>query len=119
MIRRPPRSTLFPYTTLFRSDEAVGLAELDATGDDERRQLRALRHLRLPALGRVGQGARLERVVAQLEDRSHLAGPYVGQERERHEDLRLHGADEFGDLRRPVRLLGRLAPDARALGQVR
>src|SRR3712207_9587191 len=24
MIRRPPRSTLFPYTTLFRSDEAGG-----------------------------------------------------------------------------------------------
>src|SRR3712207_7684384 len=24
MIRRPPRSTLFPYTTLFRSDGAVG-----------------------------------------------------------------------------------------------
>src|SRR2546430_3591644 len=24
MIRRPPRSTLFPYTTLFRSPEAVG-----------------------------------------------------------------------------------------------
>src|SRR3989442_5979716 len=23
MIRRPPRSTLFPYTTLFRSDDAV------------------------------------------------------------------------------------------------
>src|SRR5256885_7112201 len=29
MIRRPPRSTLFPYTTLFRSD---ALARLD-TGD--------------------------------------------------------------------------------------
>src|SRR3712207_8117729 len=27
MIRRPPRSTLFPYTTLFRSD-AGGVAEL-------------------------------------------------------------------------------------------
>ena len=26
MIRRPPRSTLFPYTTLFRSDEFVRLA---------------------------------------------------------------------------------------------
>src|SRR5256885_9243177 len=28
MIRRPPRSTLFPYTTLFRSDDALeaGLA---------------------------------------------------------------------------------------------
>ena len=24
MIRRPPRSTLFPYTTLFRSEEAEG-----------------------------------------------------------------------------------------------
>src|SRR3712207_4046133 len=24
MIRRPPRSTLFPYTTLFRSDDEVG-----------------------------------------------------------------------------------------------
>src|SRR3712207_8760732 len=24
MIRRPPRSTLFPYTTLFRSSEAAG-----------------------------------------------------------------------------------------------
>src|SRR2546426_6152621 len=24
MIRRPPRSTLFPYTTLFRSDEGPG-----------------------------------------------------------------------------------------------
>src|SRR3712207_8859332 len=25
MIRRPPRSTLFPYTTLFRSDSAAGM----------------------------------------------------------------------------------------------
>src|SRR3712207_9285186 len=27
MIRRPPRSTLFPYTTLFRSDERVAAAD--------------------------------------------------------------------------------------------
>src|SRR3712207_8084075 len=27
MIRRPPRSTLFPYTTLFRSDVQVGIAQ--------------------------------------------------------------------------------------------
>src|SRR3712207_7321374 len=33
MIRRPPRSTLFPYTTLFRSlDGAIG--EADETLDD-------------------------------------------------------------------------------------
>src|SRR3712207_6877339 len=43
MIRRPPRSTLFPYTTLFRSNTAAGVA---ATGclrglhRDEQRQLR-------------------------------------------------------------------------------
>src|SRR5258708_18702298 len=28
MIRRPPRSTLFPYTTLFRSDVSVFFASL-------------------------------------------------------------------------------------------
>src|SRR3989475_9459403 len=28
MIRRPPRSTLFPYTTLFRSHAAVGFARM-------------------------------------------------------------------------------------------
>src|SRR3712207_7137708 len=27
MIRRPPRSTLFPYTTLFRSDRGPGVPE--------------------------------------------------------------------------------------------
>src|SRR3712207_7871431 len=27
MIRRPPRSTLFPYTTLFRSGNIIGLRE--------------------------------------------------------------------------------------------
>src|SRR5256885_12237754 len=29
MIRRPPRSTLFPYTTLFRSQESLELDRLD------------------------------------------------------------------------------------------
>src|SRR2546429_5386584 len=29
MIRRPPRSTLFPYTTLFRSPPAIARAALD------------------------------------------------------------------------------------------
>src|SRR3712207_7680211 len=28
MIRRPPRSTLFPYTTLFRSEDRYDLTEL-------------------------------------------------------------------------------------------
>src|SRR5690348_17952551 len=35
MLRRPPRSTLFPYTTLFRSYDAVGInapAHMHGTG---------------------------------------------------------------------------------------
>src|SRR3712207_8275327 len=35
MIRRPPRSTLFPYTTLFRSPQVRG--ELQAARGDARR----------------------------------------------------------------------------------
>src|SRR5689334_24381193 len=31
MIRRPPRSTLFPYTTLFRSPENLGQRRPDGT----------------------------------------------------------------------------------------
>src|SRR2546430_6092003 len=31
MIRRPPRSTLFPYTTLFRSHVSLGLCLADLT----------------------------------------------------------------------------------------
>src|ERR1039458_10573734 len=47
MIRRPPRSTLFPYTTLFRSDgadlgfgNAVGAAEVDAPEGPDRKSTR-------------------------------------------------------------------------------
>src|SRR3712207_7064390 len=32
MIRRPPRSTLFPYTTLFRSNQGFGLSSTGAGG---------------------------------------------------------------------------------------
>src|SRR5256885_8906835 len=40
MIRRPPRSTLFPYTTLFRSD-AERLAGIELQGDVVHRPRRA------------------------------------------------------------------------------
>src|SRR3712207_8561162 len=46
MIRRPPRSTLFPYTTLFRSHEDEPRFEL---GADARRQLHA------PHLDAIGE----------------------------------------------------------------
>src|SRR3712207_8753418 len=34
MIRRPPRSTLFPYTTLFRSNEQIRDREVRLIGED-------------------------------------------------------------------------------------
>src|SRR5688572_32125982 len=50
MIRRPPRSTLFPYTTLFRSPgrgQADGLGDVDDVGaraDGEHHRLREVGH---------------------------------------------------------------------------
>src|SRR3712207_7614190 len=37
MIRRPPRSTLFPYTTLFRSEEPAGHQRAHEPREDARR----------------------------------------------------------------------------------
>src|SRR3989442_9821692 len=52
MIRRPPRSTLFPYTTLFRSRfrDLVELGEVEGTGvgagaDDDQPRPALLGHL--------------------------------------------------------------------------
>src|SRR3712207_8108892 len=42
MIRRPPRSTLFPYTTLFRSGGEERVHELGAPLGDERRAVLTL-----------------------------------------------------------------------------
>src|SRR5688572_32737011 len=68
MIRRPPRSTLFPYTTLFRSRR--GLATL--------RQARAaetLRH-RLLHVARAHRseprGAQIGRATSELQSQSNL-----------------------------------------------
>src|SRR5256885_13305729 len=49
MIRRPPRSTLFPYTTLFRS--TLGEVTDDRKGDrgETQRQERRERHVEPPA----------------------------------------------------------------------
>src|SRR3712207_8816143 len=37
MIRRPPRSTLFPYTTLFRSMRAIKREKENATAESKKR----------------------------------------------------------------------------------
>src|SRR3989442_3605156 len=71
MIRRPPRSTLFPYTTLFRS---VGVGQEAVLADLRRRGRQALaveidRPLRLPQR-RPGADQLVVRLVrARVEDR--------------------------------------------------
>src|SRR3712207_7614478 len=75
MIRRPPRSTLFPYTTLFRSlVEVPGDCGADATAsdDDDLHQRRlALAFRRLPAPAR-GRPARSEEHTSELQSRQYL-----------------------------------------------
>src|SRR5256885_9286405 len=44
MIRRPPRSTLFPYTTLFRSPDVFVAARARARGNGERRRRKSELH---------------------------------------------------------------------------
>src|SRR5258708_40365780 len=85
MIRRPPRSTLFPYTTLFRSElpvtactgraiarlrirslPAVATADLSASPFPLRRPGRVL-------TGRKGKGeARSEEHTSELQSPDHL-----------------------------------------------
>src|SRR3712207_7695303 len=86
MIRRPPRSTLFPYTTLFRSDGGerqlgqirlgVDLRRGDAPGRRHRRTGRELRRLRMyerrpvPALATLVH--RSEEHTSELQSRQYL-----------------------------------------------
>src|SRR2546430_13468064 len=76
MIRRPPRSTLFPYTTLFRSLRHCGL--LDRKG--HRPTLRCL-HLAKPSctpgnycrrLSNHGCKSRSEEHTSELQSQSNL-----------------------------------------------
>src|SRR3712207_9427141 len=78
MIRRPPRSTLFPYTTLFRSDSGLGRSSgtagvgFPADPVAGRRPLvgRGARRARRPVAGHRG--------AVRSPRRRRLAGPAPG-----------------------------------------
>src|SRR3712207_8455758 len=90
MIRRPPRSTLFPYTTLFRSDAAGGvvlgidehdvgdvdraLALLDATGigGAGTRALMPLDDVQALDVDPLVLGVRSEEHTSELQSRQYL-----------------------------------------------
>src|SRR5258706_4659755 len=92
MIRRPPRSTLFPYTTLFRSPALDG-AEDD--GDDHRehgedRQRRAVQPRReqrpLPA-------RRSEEHTSELQSLTNLVCRLLLEKKKKTTNPRLHNSD--------------------------
>src|SRR2546422_2879673 len=62
MIRRPPRSTLFPYTTLFRSPRLVALCAQRKLRRHGRRRVEELAERRL----------RSEEHTSELQSRLHL-----------------------------------------------
>src|SRR3712207_7518438 len=78
MIRRPPRSTLFPYTTLFRSPPP-----------EERGECRRA-HSPTRAVGD------LERHTPALRapDREHRLGPALDEEGRRFHELRIERSEE-------------------------
>src|SRR3989442_11071945 len=67
MIRRPPRSTLFPYTTLFRSREVRDARDRHVTTGEG--ALDASLHR---ALGAVHLPGRSEEHTSELQSRPHL-----------------------------------------------
>src|SRR5437660_4876784 len=63
MIRRPPRSTLFPYTTLFRSCPLRDRSAADRRWRGLRRRVRAQQYRGFP---------RSEEHTSELQSRGHL-----------------------------------------------
>src|SRR5258708_14326532 len=78
MIRRPPRSTLFPYTTLFRSAKnqqtnALEQALRDGSGAAGTKAHRGMRATgRMPPSSMQPQPARSEEHTSELQSPDHL-----------------------------------------------
>src|SRR3712207_7232667 len=100
MIRRPPRSTLFPYTTLFRSWLHVLLNEdapqhlVEALGNVAMEQglpywateIPLHRGLRLARAGRIREGlARSEEHTSELQSRQYLVCRLLLEKKKKHE----------------------------------
>src|SRR2546426_6929126 len=71
MIRRPPRSTLFPYTTLFRSRKTAAARMRTTRSDRPRRRLLESLHAAAP------RGRRLRDRKSTRLNSSHLVISYA------------------------------------------
>src|SRR3712207_8713707 len=70
MIRRPPRSTLFPYTTLFRSRSRTSAGRGGSAISEPSRLLTALTHGTVPTRSRGQQ--RSEEHTSELQSRQYI-----------------------------------------------
>src|SRR5438309_5018000 len=68
MLRRPPRSTLFPYTTLFRSDSATS----GFTTSAPMRRAPWMKKYVPPAAGASKTALRSEEHTSELQSQFHL-----------------------------------------------
>src|SRR5256886_10125936 len=72
MIRRPPRSTLFPYTTLFRSELTCGGTLAKAAHAGHRVGILDLTQGETGTRGDAGTRARSEEHTSELQSQSNL-----------------------------------------------
>src|SRR3712207_7102498 len=79
MIRRPPRSTLFPYTTLFRS-QRLGGAVPAGVGEVRPRLARAVGG----QLDAVAVGVRSEEHTSELQSRQYLVCRLLLEKKKKH-----------------------------------
>src|SRR3712207_7491157 len=95
MIRRPPRSTLFPYTTLFRSDRVAKYNQLLRIEEDLRGAARypglsAFYQLDLSARqpqrapDRGAGGERSEEHTSELQSRQYLVCRLLLEKKKKH-----------------------------------
>src|SRR3712207_7287544 len=93
MIRRPPRSTLFPYTTLFRSrvQQRVDPVRPVDVGEGGRAEqnLRSRRQTRERVTGRLLLVVRSEEHTSELQSRQYLVCRLL-LEKKKNTDTPLH-----------------------------
>src|SRR2546430_8587936 len=98
MIRRPPRSTLFPYTTLFRSDVVAFVGAADVETAQHTGHLEALLAVRYRGLdvhfrnfGWEGDTvhARSEEHTSELQSQSNLVCRLLLEKKKNHTIKRL------------------------------
>src|SRR2546426_2821894 len=102
MIRRPPRSTLFPYTTLFRS-----LPALAGRGNDRRvaGNLSQLSRVERPHRGHAGDRRTLRRSeehTSELQSPCNLVCRLLLEKKKKHSVRRLRAASRQNDRLAPV-----------------